>query len=324
MRKIRVFISSVQSEFVEERQMLFDYLISDALLGMFFDPFLFENLPAVAQSTSAIYLEEVERCDLFVGIFGKEYGSENAEGVSPTEQEFDYAGQLHKTRLIFVSSHTPSERNPKELALIKKAEHVIVRKQFSSAIELKASVYASLIRYLEEMEYIQTVPFDMAVNKEATMDDLDSQKIKNFVALAKARRGFPLAAEVSTETILTHLNLLKGNRITNAAILLFGKDPQRFFMASEVKCAHFHGKVVTKPIPSYQVYKGDVFQLVDQAVDFVLSKVNLEIGTRDESSQITAKYEIPRAAVAEAIVNAIAHRDYTSNGSVQVNTNTPC
>ena len=30
------------------------------------------------------------------------------------------------------------------------------------------------------------------------------------------------------------------------------------------------------------------------------------------------RYEIPREVVAEAIVNAVAHRDYTSNGSVQV------
>jgi len=318
MRKIRVFISSVQSEFAEERQMLFDYLISDVLLGMFFDPFLFENLPAVAQSTSSVYLDEIERCDLFIGILGKEYGSENGEGVSPTEQEFDYAGKLSKKRLIFVSSHAPSDRNPKELALIKKAENAIVRKQFSEASELKASVYASLIRHLEEMEYIRTVPFDMAINKEATIDDLSIVKIRDFVALARLKRGFPLAAEKTPETILTHLNLLKGDKITNAAILLFGKEPQRFLMASEVKCAHFHGRTITKPIPSYQVYKGDVFQLVDQAVDFVLSKINMEVGTRDKNVQVAINYEIPRAAVTEAIVNAIAHRDYTSNGSVQV------
>ena len=127
-----------------------------------------------------------------------------------------------------------------------------------------------------------------------------------------------MSANSSAETILTHLNLLNNNRIANAAILLFGKHPQRFFLASEVKCAHFHGKEITKPIPSHQVYKGDVFRLIDQAVDFVLSKINLEVGTRDESSQVPVNYEIPRAAVTEAIVNAVAHRDYTSNASVQV------
>ena len=66
------------------------------------------------------------------------------------------------------------------------------------------------------------------------------------------------------------------------------------------------------------MYKGTVFDLVDQAVDFVLSKINLWVGTRQAGSQVPVEYEIPREVVTEAIVNAVAHRDYTSNGSVQV------
>ena len=64
--------------------------------------------------------------------------------------------------------------------------------------------------------------------------------------------------------------------------------------------------------------KGTVFELVDQAVDFVLSKINLAVGTRALSNQAPVEYEIPPEVVREAIVNAVAHRDYTSNGSVQV------
>ena len=318
MRKLRVFISSVQSEFAEERQMLFDYLTSDPLFGLFFEPFLFEQVPADNRSASMLYLAEVERCDLYIGLFGKQYGYEDSEGISPTEREFDHACKHHKTRLIFITDHAPLEREAKELALIKKSEQVVVRKQFSSMLDLKSAVYSSLVRYLEEIEYIRTAPFDATLHKEATLSDLDEEKIRNFVFLSKAKRKFPLSTDASIETILTHLNLHKESRITNAAILLFGKQPQRFFLASEVKCAHFHGRNVSKPIPSYQVYKGDVFQLVDQAVDFVLSKIDLEIGTRELSVQVPVQYEIPKEAVTEAIVNAIVHKDYTSNGSVQV------
>ena len=81
---------------------------------------------------------------------------------------------------------------------------------------------------------------------------------------------------------------------------------------------HYHGTTVSKPIPSYQIYKGTAFELVDQAVDFVLSKINRHIGTRAQSVQAPATFELPREAVTEAIVNAVAHRDYTSNASVQV------
>ena len=74
---------------------------------------------------------------------------------------------------------------------------------------------------------------------------------------------------------MTHLNLIDDGQLTHAAVLLFGKHPQRFLLL-EVKCAHFHGIEVAKPIPSYQVYKGTVFDLVDQAVDFVMSRLTGE------------------------------------------------
>jgi predicted HTH transcriptional regulator len=118
--------------------------------------------------------------------------------------------------------------------------------------------------------------------------------------------------------VLQHLNLLNKGRPTHAAILLFGYTPQRFLISSEIKCAHFHGTEVRKPIPSYQVYKGTTFDLVDQAVDFVLSKISLAVGTREHGTQAPVEYEMPPEVVREAIVNAVAHRDYTSNGSVQV------
>lgn len=318
MKKIRVFISSVQSEFSEERQMLFDYLISDSLLGLFFEPFIFEKIPAVEHSVSKVYLEEVERCSVYIGLFGCTYGYEDVEGVSPTEREFDYASQLYKTRLIFITNYNDAGREKKEAALIRKAESAVVRKSFSSLSELKASVYTSLVRYLEEKEYIRTSPFDATLNKEAIADAIDVQKIRNFVVHARAKRNFPFSEDAPAETILTHLNLTQDKKFTNAAILLFGDNPQDFFLSSHVKCAHFHGTEITKPIPSYQTYKGDVFQLVDQSVDFILSKIDLEVGDRSQTTAIATRYEIPQAAVAEAVVNAVVHRDYTSNASVQV------
>lgn len=50
----------------------------------------------------------------------------------------------------------------------------------------------------------------------------------------------------------------------------------------------------------------------------MLSRIDVSVGTRDQSIQVPIHYELPPAAVTEAIVNAVAHRDYTSNGSIQV------
>ena len=100
MPKTKIFISSVQVEFAEERQALYDYILADPLLGRFFEPFLFERLPATDQRADTIYLREVEHSHIYLGLFGKKYGFEDAKGVSPTEREFDKASELHKTRLI--------------------------------------------------------------------------------------------------------------------------------------------------------------------------------------------------------------------------------
>ena len=205
MNKLKIFISSVQSEFSSERQMLFEYISTDALLGRFFEPFIFEMLPAKDVSASMAYLEQVQRCDVYIGILGRDYGSENSKGLSPTELEFDRASELHKIRLIFISNHPENLRHPKAKRLIQKAENVVVRKKFNDAYELKTAVYVALVNLLEEKELIRTAPFDASVCKDASMDDIDTERIRWFVHTAQRKRGFPLSPDEEPEKILTHL-----------------------------------------------------------------------------------------------------------------------
>lgn len=313
-----VFISSVQKELAEERRALKNYIEGDALLRRFFDVFLFEDLPAADRRVDDVYLDQVDRCGIYLGIFGDQYGYEDAEGLSPTEREFNRATEQGKTRLIYVKGADDKNRHAKMQVLIRKAGDQLIRRRVTDASDLIPAVYASLVQHLEDRELIRTGPFDATFCRNATLDDLDEERIVSFVGLARRARGFPLPEDSKPRDVLTHLNLLDRGRPTHSAILLFGNKPQRFLISSEVKCAHFHGTEVAKPIPSYQVYKGTVFELVDQAVDFVMSKIDRWIGTRSESAQAPTVYELPREVVAEAIVNAVAHRDYVSNGSVQV------
>ena len=316
MQKKRVFISSVQSEFAEERQMLFEYLTTDALLGKFFEPFVFENVPAMTVTPATVFLQEVERCDIYIGLLGEKYGFEDTEGFSPTEREYDYATKLCKTRLMFLKNI--QTRDEKESVFIKKIEKDLIRKSFYEIDELKTAVYSSLVRYLEEQELLRLLPYDATINSYASIEDIDERKVKDFVRIARKKRSFPFDESTDSETVLSHLNLVNNKRITNAAILLFGKNPQKFMLTSAVKCCQFYGKEVEKPIPSYHIYYGDVFQLIDQAVSFAMSRVDAKVGARDKSVSVDIDLELPQEAVKEAIVNAVCHRDYTSNASVQV------
>ena len=318
MNLIRIFISSVQREFAQERAALRDYLRGDPLMRRFFDVFLFEDVPALDRRPDSLYLDEVQQSDLYVGLFGNNYGSEDADGISPTEREFDQATESGVQRLIFVKGTDDSTRHPKMQALIQKAQAGLIRKRFDTSEELVTALYAALVEYLDSKDLVRSEPFDAAPCSKASLDALDTEQMRWFIRTARSARAFPLTEGASIEELLVHLNLLNGGKPTNAAMLLFGKSPQRFLISSEVRCAHFHGTEVAKPIPSYQVYKGTAFQLVDQAVDFVLSKIALSVGTRAESVQAPVAYEIPKEVITEAIVNAVAHRDYTSNASVQV------
>ncbi len=321
MKRVKIFISSVQSEFANERTVLCDYIRSDALLGKFFEPFIFEETPADNKSVQRVYLSQVEQCDIYLGILGELYGYEDEKGVSPTEHEYNLATKLDKHRLIYVKSITDGLRHEKEVKFIRRIEQDIVRRTFVDTEGLRVSVYASLIRYLEEREIIRIKPFDAATDSGATLKDLDEDKIKDFIKMARAKRNFALPETTTTESLLKHLDLLDDkHRLSNAAILLFGVKPQKYFITSEIKCVQFYGTKIEKPLPVYQIYRGDVFELINQAVSFVMSRVDNWVGARSEglTAEVPTRPELPLEAVREAIVNAVCHRDYTSNASVQV------
>ncbi|MCX5956487.1 MAG: winged helix-turn-helix transcriptional regulator [Cyanobacteria bacterium] len=211
-----------------------------------------------------------------------------------------------------------TSRDPRMLALIRQAEASLVRRRFATTAELIAGLYAALVQWLDDRQLIRSGPFDASTCPQASLADLDAERMGWFIDRARQVRGFPLPPNASASELLTHLNLLSHGQPTHAAVLLFGRQPQRFLLSSELKAAHFHGTAVAKPIPSYQVFKGTVFELVDQAVDFVLARLSFAVGTRAATTQAPAAYEIPPEVIREAIVNAVAHPDYTSNGSVQV------
>jgi len=316
MKPIRIFISSVQKEFAEERAALRDYLRGDPLFRRFFDVFLFEDVPAQDRRADELYLDEVEQCEIYIGLFGCDYGSQDAEGVSPTQQEFDLAGELSKPRFIFVKRS--AECNPKMAALIERAGSQLIRRHFVSLPELTSAVYASLVHHLEDVGCLRTGPFDATAARDATMEDISADKVQWFLSRARNARDYSLAETTPVIDVLTHLDLLDKGKPNHAAILLFGVKPQRFLISSELKCMHFHTLEKHKPIPSYQIYKGTIFDMVDKAVDFVMSKLNRSVGTRELGPQAPVEYDIPSEVVAEGIVNAVAHRDYTSNASVEV------
>jgi predicted HTH transcriptional regulator len=172
-----------------------------------------------------------------------------------------------------------------------------------------------LIEFAKEKKSFE---FDSQACEGATLADIDEEKTGWFLEIAKAERDYPFDKDTPVKSALSHLNLLRNGKLTNAAILLFGKKPQKFHLQTETKCMHFHGTEVEKPFETYHIYKSNIFDQVDDALGFVLDRLKRPIIAEPGKPTTKRPYEIPEFVVRESIVNAIAHRDYYSTAGIQV------
>lgn len=319
MHKLRIFVSSVQKELAEERRAVKAFIQKDPLLSRFVESvFLFEDLPAADRMPDDIYLSEVAACDIYLAFLGNQYGWRNADGLSPTELEFDCATRTHRERLVFVKGETDIGRDQDMLNLILKAGGQLTRRRFIETSGLLGEVYASLVSSLEKRGLLQTLPFDDTPCDGATLADIDDARVTEFVETAESKGRLTLKGSRAPKAVLQHFNLLRDDQPVNAAVLLFGKNPRKFFNNIQVHCLHFPSTEKRKPILSQQPYEGTLFEMIDLAVEFVLGKLNRPVGTRSTSTRASGDFEVPRSVIAEAVVNAVAHRNYRNPGFVQV------
>lgn len=106
MKKFRIFISSVQTEFLEERKSIVEYIKDNSLLSKYFDVFLFETLNATDKNPQELYLYEVKKSDIYLGLFGNQYGNIISKGLSATHLEYNCATKNKIVRFIFIKSKT--------------------------------------------------------------------------------------------------------------------------------------------------------------------------------------------------------------------------
>jgi ATP-dependent DNA helicase RecG len=150
------------------------------------------------------------------------------------------------------------------------------------------------------------------------LKDIDGERLQWFLRKARAERNLDIDSKTGTEEILNRLRLMKDEELTNAAILLFGKEPQRFFLQAETRCARFKGLNVTEPFIDMKVIGGDLFSHVEETERFVLRNISKAAWIEPGKIERQEKWEYPPDAIREAITNAVCHRDYESSGSVQI------
>ena len=151
--------------------------------------------------------------------------------------------------------------------------------------------------------------FDSAMNNQYKIERDLSQS--EYAAFAKYAGIDPNLDMLDT---LRNISLVTDDGMTNAGCLVLSRTIAKFLVSATVTCALFQGTTKTK-ILDQKVFSEDIASNYRNALQYLQAHLNTEyiIGaTREE------KLELPETALREALINALAHRDYRSSANVQI------
>jgi ATP-dependent DNA helicase RecG len=152
--------------------------------------------------------------------------------------------------------------------------------------------------------------FERMVVEGATLADLDEAQIERYLERLEVA-----PTESAEQTLLARgcvVTAPSGEFVpTVAGILLFGRQPQRFLPSAELICVRYIGASMGDEFVRQDI-TGTLPEQIRQAEAFVVS--NLRRGMKINGLARVEVTEYPLPVVREAIVNAVAHRDYSVRG----------
>lgn len=151
--------------------------------------------------------------------------------------------------------------------------------------------------------------FDFQPCPAAVMADIDEMSVQHFMETANAVRDFNQNLYLPVDQVLEKLDLLKDGTLSNAAVLLFGKNPARFFFGHyEIKVASFPSDTGYDEMTNTHEYTGNLLDGFAKALDFLLNTLHKSYAKGEQTG--VERFEFPKAMLREALVNMIVHRDY--------------
>jgi ATP-dependent DNA helicase RecG len=153
---------------------------------------------------------------------------------------------------------------------------------------------------------VEGVSFDEMPMNELSVDDLD---------LKTATQLFESSRELNEKELMT-LKLLRkeqGRLVpTKGAVLLFGKERNRYFSDSWIQCGRFIGKDRAEIFDHIELYDH-----LPKAVDSIMLFLKKHAMRGADFSEIRRKdvWSIPLSILREAVINALVHTDYSQRGA---------
>jgi ATP-dependent DNA helicase RecG len=117
--------------------------------------------------------------------------------------------------------------------------------------------------------------FDGQICEDATLEEIDEEKVGTYLEKKKE----PKPGHLDLRTLLLNINAAKEQngiiKPTNAGVLLFGKNPQRFILQSQLRVASFSGETVTSDFIDRLDPKGTLWEMVNRAEEFIRKNVRV-------------------------------------------------
>ncbi|MGM9763102.1 MAG: RNA-binding domain-containing protein [Candidatus Cryptobacteroides sp.] len=160
--------------------------------------------------------------------------------------------------------------------------------------------------------------FDIRPCLEASIEDLDERLLKEY--LTKAVNPEVLAADPrSIEDKLSSLRLFdkRAGRPTNAAVILFGLSPKRFFPGAYIQYVQFAGKDNAAEILDEKAFDRNLVESLKALDNFIGTAIIKRRPVKVSSLKEDIEQNYPVWAIRELVMNAVMHRNYDSNTPVK-------
>jgi ATP-dependent DNA helicase RecG len=157
--------------------------------------------------------------------------------------------------------------------------------------------------------------WDSAPVPQVAVRDLSKAAIDRFRKLARQSERLDSAIlRESGQALIEKLRLRDAGYLKRAAVLLFHPDPERFVTGAFVKIGFFR---TNTDLLYHDEIHGDLFTQAEKTIDLLLTKY-LKAGLRYEGLHRRERFAVPEAALREAVLNGIIHKDYSSGTPVQI------
>ena len=157
--------------------------------------------------------------------------------------------------------------------------------------------------------------WDDIIEERADLNDIDEKEVERFIRIAEKTNRLPDIEGLALIEILEKLRLTENDKLKRAAVLLFGKDPAKFYPNIKVKIGRF-GKS-DDDLLYEEIEEGNIFYLLRNVI-LQLNRKFFKNPIEFEGLQRIVKGEYPVAALREMLLNALIHKEYSGSSTIQI------